>query len=97
MELNVLSEVFCSSNRKEPLKIGSIKSNIGHCEAASSLVSLAKALIVLDSGYIPPNINYLVPNPLCPALISGKLEVHILKEHFLVIKILLVIVFLGGH
>uniref|UniRef100_A0A2S2P8N0 Fatty acid synthase n=1 Tax=Schizaphis graminum TaxID=13262 RepID=A0A2S2P8N0_SCHGA len=75
MELNVLSEVFCTPNRIEPLKVGSIKSNIGHCEATSSLVSLAKALIVLDSGYIPPNINYSEPNQDCPALFSGRLEV----------------------
>lgn len=75
MELNVLSEVFCTPNRLEPLKIGSIKSNVGHCEATSSLVSLAKALITLDSGYIPPTINYTEPNPDCPALVSGKIEV----------------------
>lgn len=75
MELNILGEVFCTPNRIEPLKVGSIKSNVGHCEATSSLVSLAKALIVLDSGYIPPNINYSGPNQDCPALLSGKLEV----------------------
>lgn len=75
MELNVLGDVFCTPNRKESLKIGSVKSNVGHCEATSSLVSLAKALIILDSGYIPPNINYSEPNPDCLALFSGKLEV----------------------
>lgn len=75
MELNILNEVFCTPNRIEPLKVGSIKSNVGHCEASSSLVSLAKALIVLDSGYIPPNINYSEPNQDCPALFSGRLEV----------------------
>lgn len=75
MELNSLSEVFCTPNRIGPLKIGSVKSNVGHCEASSSLVSLAKALIILDSGYIPPSINYSEPNPDCPALFSGELEV----------------------
>jgi len=75
MELNILNEVFCTSNRIEPLKVGSIKSNVGHCEASSSLVSLAKALIVLDSGYIPPNINYSEPNQDCQGLLFGKLEV----------------------
>lgn len=75
MELNILGEVFCTPNRIEPLKVGSVKSNVGHCEATSSLVSIAKALIVLDSGYIPPNINYSEPNQSCPALLSGKLEV----------------------
>jgi len=75
MELKILGEVFCTPNRIESLKVGSIKSNIGHCEATSSLASLAKALIVLDSGYIPPNINYSEPNQDCPALLSGKIEV----------------------
>lgn len=74
MELEILSKVFCTPNRTDPLKVGSVKSNVGHCEASSSLVSLVKALIVLDSGYIPPNLNYLEPNPDCPALISGKIE-----------------------
>lgn len=75
MELNVLNEVFCTPNRIEPLKVGSVKSNVGHCEASSSLVSLAKALIILDTGYIPPNIHYSEPNSEVPALFSGKLEV----------------------
>lgn len=75
MELNALSDVFCIPSRRQSLKVGSIKSNVGHCEAASSLVSLAKALIILDSGYIPPNINFSGPNPDCPALFSGNLEV----------------------
>jgi len=78
MELNIMDEVFCTPNRVEPLKVGSIKSNIGHCEASSSFVALVKALIILDSGYIPPNINYSKPNPDCPALLSGKLQVCIL-------------------
>lgn len=79
MELNILNEVFCTSNRIEPLKIGSVKSNVGHCEASSSLVSLVKALIILDTGYIPPNINYSEPNSDCPGLFSGNLEVFKFK------------------
>lgn len=75
MEINSLSDVFCTPSRIESLKVGSVKSNVGHCEAASSLVSLAKALIILDSGYIPPTINYSEPNPDCLALFSGELEV----------------------
>lgn len=34
IELNSLDEVFCR-NRKRPLLVGTIKSNIGHTEAAS--------------------------------------------------------------
>ncbi|VVC35574.1 Hypothetical protein CINCED_3A020887 [Cinara cedri] len=61
-ELNVSSEIFCENQRTSPLPIGSIKSNLGHTEGASSLVSVVKALIALDSGIIPPNINFQSPN-----------------------------------
>lgn len=75
MELNVMEEVFCSKQRKEPLKVGSVKSNIGHCEVSSLFVSIVKAIIALDSGYIAPNINYTEPNENVPALLSEKIKV----------------------
>ena len=40
-ETNALDRVFCTG-RKEPLWIGSIKSNLGHSEPASGLCSIAK-------------------------------------------------------
>lgn len=76
MELNVMEEVFCSDKRKTPLKVGSIKSNIGHCEVAGLFVSIIKAIITLDSGYIPPNINYNEPNENVAAIKSGKIQVY---------------------
>lgn len=75
MELDIIKEVFWSSGRKEPLKVGSIKSNIGHTDSSSGLVSMIKAIITMDSGYIPPNINYTTPNSQSDALTSGKLQV----------------------
>ncbi|XP_025423656.1 fatty acid synthase-like [Sipha flava] len=75
MELDILKEVFWSTSRKEPLKIGSIKSNIGHTDTSSGLVSMIKAIITMDSGYIPPNINYTTPNSKSDAITSGKLQV----------------------
>lgn len=40
-----------------PLPIGSIKSNLGHLEAASGVAGLAKALYVIENGVIPPTIG----------------------------------------
>lgn len=40
-EINALDRVFCTG-RKEPLWLGSIKSNLGHSEPASGLCSIAK-------------------------------------------------------
>ena len=46
-----------------PLLLGSAKTNIGHTEAASGLVGLAKALLILKHGQVPPSLNYEQPNP----------------------------------
>lgn len=52
-ELNAVDTIFCTG-RKGPLKIGTIKSNLGHSEPASGLCSIAKVkfsfycLLLLD-------------------------------------------------
>ena len=35
-ELNALTDIFCGPSRTSPLLIGSVKSNMGHAEPASS-------------------------------------------------------------
>lgn len=70
-----MEEVFCTKNRKTPLKVGSVKSNIGHTESSSLFVSIIKAIIAFECGYIPPNINYTEPNENVSALKTGKIQV----------------------
>ncbi len=67
-------EKFCE-NRGSPLKVSSVKSNMGHAEAASTLCSLAKVIIAMKSGVIPPNINYKTPRNDIDALHNGLIEV----------------------
>ncbi|KAL2748295.1 fatty acid synthase-like [Vespula maculifrons] len=55
-ELNSIDQIF-TKNRANPLKIGSIKSNIRHTEAVNGICSIVKAIISMESGIIPPNIN----------------------------------------
>ena len=57
-EVRSIASVFCE-NRDTPLIIGSIKSNIGHLEAAGGIAGLIKAIMILEKGYIPPNINLI--------------------------------------
>lgn len=71
-----MEEVFCTNKRKAPLKVGSVKSNLGHCEVSGLFISIVKAIIALDGGYIPPNINYTGPNENVAALKSGKIQVR---------------------
>ncbi|KAI5709648.1 hypothetical protein M8J75_001994 [Diaphorina citri] len=73
-ETNAITEIFCQ-NRSSPLLIGSVKSNCGHTEPTSGLVSIAKATFTFETGLLPPNINYRTPNPNISGLMEGKLRV----------------------
>ncbi|KAL4922536.1 hypothetical protein BDW62DRAFT_54743 [Aspergillus aurantiobrunneus] len=47
---------------REPLLVGSVKSNIGHTETASGLASIIKVTMALGKGLIPPSANFEKPN-----------------------------------
>uniref|UniRef100_A0A8C3MLY5 Fatty acid synthase n=1 Tax=Geospiza parvula TaxID=87175 RepID=A0A8C3MLY5_GEOPR len=73
-EVNSLTSIFCDCER-EPLLIGSTKSNMGHPEPASGLAALAKVILSLEHGLWTPNLHFNTPNPDIPALQDGSLEV----------------------
>ncbi|PHH69515.1 hypothetical protein CDD82_7707 [Ophiocordyceps australis] len=63
-ELKAISETIGSvRSRERPVVVGSVKPNIGHLEGAAGVAGLIKAVLVLEHGQIPPNINYKEPNP----------------------------------
>lgn len=73
-ELNTIESVFCPG-RTEPLKIGSVKSNIGHAEPASGMGQIAKVIIANEVGVIPPNLHYKQPREGVKGLTDGRLKV----------------------
>ena len=65
IEIEALRQAFEASegDRTSPCLIGSVKSNIGHLDAASGVVGLVKTILCLKNKAIPPTVHYTAPNP----------------------------------
>ncbi|HWE63431.1 MAG TPA: polyketide synthase, partial [Chloroflexota bacterium] len=59
----VLGEGRAPGNR---VAIGSVKTNIGHLEAAAGIAGLLKVVLSLQHQEIPPHLHFREPNPLVP-------------------------------
>ena len=62
VEAAALGSVFADT-RNDPLRVGSVKTNIGHLEGAAGIVGLLKVVLSLSHGQLPPSLNYERPNP----------------------------------
>lgn len=77
LETGALSKVFCPTRSlEEPLRIGSIKTNVGHLEGASGVAGVIKTVLMLENKTILPNRNFLNANPRIP-LYDWKLKASI--------------------
>ncbi|HET8891422.1 MAG TPA: SDR family NAD(P)-dependent oxidoreductase [Candidatus Angelobacter sp.] len=52
-----------TSDKKQFCAIGSLKSNIGHCESAAGIAGLTKVLLQLKYEQLAPSLHSEVPNP----------------------------------
>ncbi|MBW4477602.1 MAG: KR domain-containing protein [Tolypothrix brevis GSE-NOS-MK-07-07A] len=64
IEISALTNVFReSTDQKGFCAIGSVKTNIGHLDAAAGVTSLIKTALALKHQQIPPSLNFEQPNP----------------------------------
>lgn len=61
IESKAICDVF--KKRKEPILVGSVKSNIGHLEAAAGMAGIIKVLLSMKHKQLPPSINIKQLNP----------------------------------
>ncbi len=48
---------------EQPLLIGSVKTNVGHLEAASGVAGVIKAVLAMQHRMIPKHLNFTTPSP----------------------------------
>ena len=65
IEIEALRQAFKLSTitRSSPCVLGSVKSNIGHLDAASGVTGMVKTILCLKNKAIPATVHYTAPNP----------------------------------
>ena len=64
IEIKALNEIYGQRPKSQPLQVGSVKTNIGHLEAAAGVAGVIKAVLALEHRAIPPHLHLRNPNPL---------------------------------
>ncbi|WP_437633779.1 type I polyketide synthase [Sorangium sp. So ce854] len=64
IEIAALTRAFrATTDRKGFCAIGSVKTNVGHLDAAAGVTGLIKAALAVAHGRIPPSLHFRAPNP----------------------------------
>jgi phthiocerol/phenolphthiocerol synthesis type-I polyketide synthase E len=64
IEIAALTKAFRTDTQKKGFcAIGSVKSNIGHLDAAAGVAGLIKTVLALKYKMIPPSLHFQKPNP----------------------------------
>ncbi|KZM75364.1 type I polyketide synthase [Nocardia terpenica] len=62
IEAGALARVFGAASRDRSLLVGSVKSNIGHSQAAAGMAGVIKMVLALRRGWVPATLHVDVPS-----------------------------------
>ncbi|MEM7125912.1 MAG: amino acid adenylation domain-containing protein [Chloroflexota bacterium] len=62
IEIAALTQAF-QSEKRGFCAIGSVKTNMGHADAAAGIAGLIKTVLSLKHGLLPPTLHFSAPNP----------------------------------
>ena len=63
IELQALGQAIGRERSERGLRVGAVKSNLGHPEGAAGVAGLTKAVLALRHRAIPPNLHLVLPTP----------------------------------
>jgi acyl transferase domain-containing protein/thioesterase domain-containing protein/acyl carrier protein len=75
IELSAIGQVFPERDRE--LKVGSVKTNIGHLDTAAGMAGLIKTVLALKHRQIPATLHFKTLNPLID---TGKTKVQVVDR-----------------
>jgi len=79
IEIKALTRAFrATTQRKNFCAVGSLKSNVGHLDAAAGVAGLIKTTLALENKQIPASLHFENPNPMIdfagsPFFVNAKL------------------------
>ncbi len=75
IEATAIGRVLCEGRPDgDRVRVGSVKTNIGHLEAAAGVAGLIKTALALKHGQIPGQLHFAEPNP---AIAFDRLQIEV--------------------
>ncbi|HAX85129.1 MAG TPA: polyketide synthase [Cyanobacteria bacterium UBA11370] len=64
IEIAAMTRTFrADTDKKSYCAIGSVKTNVGHLDAAAGIAGLIKTVLAIHHKLLPPSLNFETPNP----------------------------------